>query len=196
MSPASNSLSQVSAFIRSVAARAGCYCLIAVAVTFPALTFAQDVYQQPGEFIAEAFDGQPPSSAKLWLGGQLRAEIRDILQRDLKSLRLRYWKRGGRSAWILEEIGKEKPITTGLVVNQGAIEQLKVLIFREMRGWEVKYPFFTDQFTGAVLTSGRELDRDIDGITGATLSVNALKKLARLALLLDRHTQEIIHVQR
>ena len=162
----------------------------------PGLALGQDVYQQPGAFIVEAFAGEPPSPAKLWVRGQLREEIRDILQRDLKSLRLRYWKRGVRSAWILEEIGKEKPITTGLVVNHGAIERLKVLIFRETRGWEVKYPFFTDQFTGAVLTADRELDRDIDGITGATLSVNALKRVARLALLLDQHTNEIIHAQR
>ena len=170
--------------------------LVAFGCVLPGVAPAQDVYQQPGAFIDEAFAGQPPSPAKLWVRGQLRDEIRDILQRDLKSLRLRYWKREGRSAWILEEIGKDKPITTGLVVNRGAIERLKVLIFREIRGWEVKYPFFTDQFTGVELTAERELDRDIDGITGATLSVNALKRLARLALFLDQHTNEILHAQR
>ncbi|MBT8117818.1 MAG: FMN-binding protein, partial [Gammaproteobacteria bacterium] len=89
-------------------------------------------------------------------------------------------------AWILEEIGKERPITTGLVINEQGIERLRVLVFRESRGWEVKHPFFTDQFPGIQLTAGRELDGPIDGVSGATLSVRALKKLARLALYFHR----------
>jgi hypothetical protein len=67
------------------------------------------------------------------------------------------------------------------------ILDVKVLIFRESRGWEVRYPFFTDQFKDATLTAERNLDRKIDGISGATLSVNALTKLARLALFLDSY---------
>ena len=42
-----------------------------------------------------------------------------------------------------------------------------------------------DQFKDATLTGDKELDKKIDGISGATLSVNALTKLARLALYLD-----------
>jgi hypothetical protein len=37
------------------------------------------------------------------------------------------------------------------------------------------------------LTNHFLLDRRINGITGATLSVHALTRLARLALLLHRH---------
>ena len=60
----------------------------------------------------------------------------------------------------------------------------KVLVFRESRGWEVRHPFFTDQFRDAGLTGELALDRNIDGISGATLSVRALSRLARLALYL------------
>ena len=66
-----------------------------------------------------------------------------------------------------------------------ALERIKVLEFRESRGWEVRHAFFTDQFRAARLTKDRNLDRDIDGISGATLSVRAMKKLAALALYLD-----------
>ncbi len=104
-------------------------------------------------------------------------------------LRLRYWGRDGRTAWILDEIGKEEPITTGIVVNGRAIEEVKVLIFRESRGWEVRHPFFTDQFKGARLGHDDQLDRHIDGISGATLSVRALKRLARVALFLHQHAE-------
>ncbi len=98
--------------------------------------------------------------------------------------RLRYWQQDDRTAWILEAIGKTKPITTGLVVKEGKIERLKVLQFRESRGGEIRYPFFTDQFKGLGLDEHGQLNRSIDGISGATLSVRAMKKLARIAILL------------
>ena len=124
----------------------------------------------------------------LWITKRLKPAIHDILGRDLGVLRLRYWGLNGRTVWILEEIGKEEPITTGIVVNRGAIEQVKVLIFRESRGWEIRYPVFTDQFKHARLDDEKRLDRNVDGITGATLSVRAVNKLARLALYLHQDT--------
>lgn len=144
------------------------------------------MYQLPDEFINEVFNGNPPDSEKLWIKKELKEKVRQIMGHDLGVLRLRYWQEGERTAWILEEIGKERPITTGVVVNAGSIERIKILIFRESRGWEVRYPFFTDQFKSAVLLEDSELDRSIDGISGATMSVNAVTKLARLALVLDQ----------
>ena len=113
-----------------------------------------------------------------------------ILGHRYPSLRVRYWGDARRSAWILEEIGKEKPITVGLVVNGQNIEQVRVLAFRESRGWEVRYPFFTDQFANARLTDNERLDRSIDGITGATLSVGAVTRIARVALLMHEHVTD------
>lgn len=146
---------------------------------------ADQVYQAPQAFVAEAFGGEVPPPERLWLTAEHKAKIRELLERDLGVLRVRYWARGARTVWILEEIGKDRPITTGLVVDGGALAEVRVLVFRESRGWEVKYPAFTDQFNGARLTDARRLDRRIDGISGATLSVRAVTKLARLALLLD-----------
>lgn len=144
---------------------------------------------QPEEFIESVFDGNPPQAERLWITRELNEDIRRILERDLGMMRLRYWQRDGRTAWILEEVGKEKPITTGWVVNDSGIEQLEVLIFRESRGWEIRYPFFTDQFKGLKLKQNQELDGHIDAISGATLSRNAMLKLSRLALFLhDRVT--------
>jgi hypothetical protein len=149
---------------------------------------AGGAYQQPEDFVREAFGGAPPEPSRLWLDSGLQAQIREVLERDLGVLRVRYWGRDRRTAWVLEEIGKEQPITTGIVVEDGKIDQVKVLVFRESRGFEVRYPFFTDQFRGATLREGLDLDREIDGISGATLSVRALTKLARLALLLHSHS--------
>lgn len=145
---------------------------------------AVSTYQEPSAFLDEVFAGDVPQPGVVWLTGERRDRIHEILGHDYGSLRIRYWGDAGRSAWILDEIGKEHPITTGLVVRDGRIELVRVLIFRESRGWEVRYPFFTDQFKEATLTPEGRLDRDIDNISGATLSVRALRKLARMALYL------------
>ncbi|MEJ2133242.1 MAG: FMN-binding protein [Gammaproteobacteria bacterium] len=148
------------------------------------------VYLPPEQFVVDAFGGDPPKARALWLDTELRAALGEVLGHSPPMLRVRYWARGVRTAWILEEIGKEKPITAGVVVENGAIEDVKVLVFRESRGWEIRHPFFTRQFRDRRLRSGSELDRPIDGITGATLSVRAMRKMAIAALLLDRHAQK------
>jgi hypothetical protein len=152
-------------------------CLIAALAVM-----AADVYLSPASFLEQSFDGEVPSAQRLWLTKDLKAPIHDIMGHDFGALRVRYWRIGVRTAWILEEIGKEQPITTGFVIDGGALRDVRILVYRESRGWEVRYPSFTDQFKGVSLQPSRLLDRHIDGITGATMSVNALTRLARLAL--------------
>ncbi|MDQ6983685.1 MAG: FMN-binding protein, partial [Ghiorsea sp.] len=104
-----------------------------------------------------------------------------------------YWQGGGKQAvktvWILNEIGKEENITVGFVIANQRIEELKVLVFRESRGWEIKHDFFTRQFKQLFLQDDLRLNQKIDSITGATLSVRAVEKLSRIALLLDKEVQ-------
>ena len=157
-----------------------------------ATAIAGGVYQEPDDFIKQVFDNNPPKPDVLWLDKELKKQIIEILDHKYKGLRVRYWahadetaQTNNRTAWILEEIGKEKPITAGIVINNGKIELVKVLVFRESRGWEVRHDFFTNQFKQAALKPNHRLDRSIDNISGATLSVRAVSKLARIALLLD-----------
>ena len=148
--------------------------------------FARGVYQTDKSFISEIYSNKPPSSEAVMLLGDLRSNVEEILGHPYASLRIRYWKKDGRSTWILDEIGKTEPITFGIVVKEGKIENIKVLAFREIRGWEVKYPAFTAQFTGVTLKD-KKLDKSISGISGATLSVWAMTSVAELALYLDQH---------
>lgn len=110
-----------------------------------------------------------------------------MLGHDYPAMRLRYWCQAERSAWVLEEIGKELPITVGVIVDKDYIQSLRVLTYRENRGGEVASPSFSDQFNGGSLDTSGELDAKIDGISGATLSVHALTRLANIALFL--HTE-------
>jgi len=151
------------------------------------LAIPEETYQTSEAFLSEVFDGAVPPPSMLWLTGDLRDRTRAILGHTPATLRTRYWRKDQRTAWILEEIGKEHPITVGLVVQDDHLEIIKVLVYRESRGWEVRHDFFTRQFNQARLREGAQLDRHIDGIAGATLSVNAMRKLARLALSYHRH---------
>ena len=150
---------------------------------------AGGVYQEPDDFINEVFDNKPPKADVLWLNKDLKKQIAEILDHKYRGLRVRYRSQDKRSVWILDEIGKEKPITAGIVINDGQIDRVKVLVFRESRGWEVRHDFFTDQFKQAKLEDNHRLDKNIDNISGATLSVRAVRKLAQIALLLDQHIQ-------
>jgi len=146
-----------------------------------------EVYLSPQNFLQQAFSPKKvPKSKVVWLSGTLAVEAKEILGHRYKKARVRYWKDELHSAWILDEIGKEKPITVGVLIKDQRIERLQVLVFRESRGWEVRHSFFTDQFKGRVLSAKKRLDQSVDNISGATLSVRAVSKLARLALLLDK----------
>lgn len=92
--------------------------------------------------------------------------------------------------WIINEIGKTKPITVAIIIKNKKITRLKVLAFRESRGWEVKHSFFTDQFKQNSLNPNLSLSKPIDGISGATLSVRALTKTAQLALFFDSQLEQ------
>jgi hypothetical protein len=150
----------------------------------------EDVYLTPEQFAAEAV-GSPVSKPEvLWLTKDVAAQASRILGHAPYQLRQRYWKSGDKTAWILEEIGKEELITAGFVIENGKLLQARILVYRESRGGEVRYPAFLKQYEGAALDSERQLDRNIDGISGATLSVRAMGRMARLALYFDQLSRD------
>ncbi len=149
---------------------------------------AKGVYQTPEAFIQAGFQGEPPTPKVIWLSQPLKETMTNILSHSYHGLRVRYWGKGNRTAWILNEVGKEKPITVGIIVHAGQLERVTILTFRESRGGEVRYPSFTDQFINAKLKNSHDLDKPIDGISGATLSVRAVEKTAKLALFLHQQT--------
>ena len=59
-----------------------------------------------------------------------------------------------------------------------------MLAFRESWGNEIRYHIFSQQFNDVTLVN-QQLDRHINGLSGATMSVRAMIDMARLALYLD-----------
>jgi Na+-translocating ferredoxin:NAD+ oxidoreductase RnfG subunit len=88
-------------------------------------------------------------------------------------------------AVILDMIGKERPITFMVVVNpDGTVRAVEVLVYRESQGFEIRSPRFMKQFEGKTIQSPLRAGRDIDIITGATLSSRSTAYVVKKALAL------------
>lgn len=144
-------------------------------------------YLTKKEFLSQVFTEVTPEKKTLWLNKDIQSRLTKILDHKYPKLRLKYWKHEGQTVWFMEKIGKEKPITFGISIKDERVHQIRVLAFRESRGWEIKMKAFTDQFDNIGTDQENNLDQHIDGITGATMSVNAMKKITRAALMLAKH---------
>ena len=138
-------------------------------------------------------DANQLNSKTLWLKKPMQEKIKRILNHNYPKLRLRYKMLSPlensspsniTTVWFLEEIGKEKPISFAISVKNSNVQLIRVLEYRESRGYEVQIPAFTEQFDQIGVDNNGLLNKDIDGITGATMSVSAMKKIARLSILL------------
>jgi hypothetical protein len=158
-------------------------------IMLPPMASAASVYETQEEFLDRAFSGSPPGPNLIWLSGERKSTVREILGHDYPALRLRYWCAEQRSAWVVEEIGKELPITVGVIIDADYIKSLRVLTYRENRGGEVSTPAFSEQFIDTGLDDTDKLDKHIDGISGATLSVQALTRLATMTLYLHAESE-------
>ena len=127
-------------------------------------------------------------------GGELRDQLGQILGHkpsfEVQILGLQTAKPCG----FLDEVGKQRPITAGVVINQGKIDDIQVLgFFAKVAAGEVKYDFFTAQFDQLWLQHDHQLSQSVDNVTGATLSVKAMTRMAKAALLLHQYTNQATH---
>ncbi|MBT3939850.1 MAG: FMN-binding protein [Pelagibacterales bacterium] len=143
---------------------------------------AEDGLISKEQFIEKAFGKKDVSKGRLRFKEEVKKTAQKIMGSKYKKVLMRYWIEGNRTAWILNRIGKVKPITAGFIIDNCKIVSVHVLVYRESHGWEIKYPSFRDQFKGIGMRNEYKLDKSIDGISGATLSVNSMRIMASLAL--------------
>jgi FMN-binding domain len=88
-------------------------------------------------------------------------------------------------AVIVEEIGKHRPITFVVGVgNDRKIKDAALMVYREAYGGEVRDRRFLQQYKGKELKDPLLPYRDIQNISGATLSVEAIGRGSKKALVL------------
>ncbi len=148
------------------------------------LSYAKGIYSTKEQMLKTVFPNDKYEQKTLWINGDLKQRLQKTFGRQSVGLRTRYWQDGQLTFWILNEIGKELPITIGVVLEDDLIRDIVVMEYRESRGGEVRRKAFTRQFEGAELKANSKLSVDIDGISGATLSVRAMKRVAQAALIM------------
>lgn len=152
---------------------------------------AERVYNRTSDYVKGFFDGDTPPKATIWVIGELRDNINEVLNGvEGTPVRYRYWRKDKRTLWVLESVARTMPITSGVVVEDGKIVDVSVLTYRESRGHEIQNRLHRAQFPGAAITGGTKLDKPINGISGSTLSVNSLNRMARIALLLHNDVMD------
>lgn len=86
---------------------------------------------------------------------------------------------------VLNETGKHGSITFIITINpDGKIKDIAVLESREVKGAKIAKKRFLRQFIGKSLKDPLRLRKDIDAVTGATISSNAATRAARKALVI------------
>ena len=169
--------------------------MLGLAATLPAYEVQIRHLSQP-DFLQQVFADQEPQPGLLPLRGELRERVTKVLGHPYRGMRLRYWHSDEISAWIIDEKSKDMPMTVGVAVGPEGIVDLEILVYREPRGGEVHQAFFRRQYRGMTLGENDTLSGQVDGITGATLSVDATSRVAAMALVLHQAVMELslIHI--
>ena len=87
--------------------------------------------------------------------------------------------------FMLDVIGESLPITFAIgVTADGALQDVQVMVYREPQGEAIQEKRFRKQFVGKRSKDPITLDKDIDAISGATISSRSATFAARKGLLL------------
>ena len=142
------------------------------------------------DFLNKVFNNQIPKKERIIVKGEYKEKIKSIMGNKYKKRMFSYWRNNTEQIWILNSIGKYKPITAAFITNNCKVKSSHVLVYREQHGYEIKYPAFLLQFKETEMDKTLKLNTKIDNISGATLSVNSMKRMARTALLLSKLSNE------
>ena len=166
------------------------YTFIIYAVFFTELSYAK-LTPDEEKFLKKIETSEKLTKNRLILKGPQLEKIKVPMGHTYKKRIFTYWKTdSNKTLWILNSIGKYKPITAAFLVDKCKINSAHVLTYREQHGYEIKYPSFLSQFVSVGVDDKLDLTEVLDNISGATLSVNSMDRMARTAVILDSISNE------
>ena len=118
----------------------------------------------------------------LTLDKQIKKKVENHVKQKFYRDKLYYWTISQADstiayAFLDNVIGKSMPITFMVIVNiDGDIINANVIKYREAYGSEVGNKGWLQQFINFNNISTYNIDKDIDGISGATISVKSMSK--------------------
>lgn len=139
-------------------------------------------YSEESALKAAFRDAGKIEKKRLWFSEEERERLSLFLDMAFREKTLPVYVAKGNGgtlgyAFIDHVIGKTEQITYMVVLSpEGAVMKVKILAFREPQGYEVRNEKWRDQFVGKKHGSPLALGKDIDVISGATLSCRAITK--------------------
>ncbi|MDT8447296.1 MAG: FMN-binding protein [bacterium] len=163
-------------------------------VALGAPAFGQ-VFEDPDAALQSALRSGEQLTPVSWSG--LSAEVAAALKAQSGQALRRSWTRCHQAqsasqptAYLCIDnmIGKTEPITylARIAHPSGRLEDLRLLIYRESVGAEIRHPLFLAQFLGKDTQAPLGLSQDIQAISGATYSSRAVAQGSRKLLWLYR----------
>ena len=116
------------------------------------------------------------------LNKKIKKKVENIVKQRFYKDKLYYWTITQEDstkayAFLDNVIGKSMPITFMVILNiDGEIENVNVIKYREAYGSEVGSKSWLQQFINFNNNSDYNIGKDIDGISGATISVKSMSK--------------------
>ena len=122
------------------------------------------------------FPGASFTRADVTLSDEQKKQIEDASGADVRDRTQQVWKVEGGGWLIIDEVlGKHEFITYALGLDAaGAVKQIEVLDYRETYGSEIRDAKWRAQFTGMTSPSAPKLGKNIQNVSGATLSCRHL----------------------
>jgi len=155
--------------------------VVVASVLIAGPSYADRVYLTVDQALANAFAGDVTVERKVvWITEAQAAQVEERAGSPLprRVVKAYVGRRGGEIvgyAFVDDVIGKTEPITYMVTITPDAtVERLDLLVFRETHGYEIERASWRDRFRGLRLGDGLRVGREIDKISGATLSCRAV----------------------
>jgi Na+-translocating ferredoxin:NAD+ oxidoreductase RnfG subunit len=131
------------------------------------------------------------SSDRRWIGSQLRMSFSSQSANDIVMYQGFNDQEGLGMAFIINEQGKYYPITIMIHITPTfELGDMVVMVYREKIGSGIRKRRFIKQFIGKTKEDPLMVSRDINGITGATISSWSVATAGKKALLLAHAYQK------
>jgi thiamine biosynthesis lipoprotein ApbE/Na+-translocating ferredoxin:NAD+ oxidoreductase RnfG subunit len=149
------------------------------------------VYLTPEEALGRLMpEGSKIRQETIKLTSMQKEEVEKLLGSGIREDSYTVWigdkdEKPAAYAVVLDVIGKERPITFMVAVSsERKLSGLEVLVYRESQGSEIRSKRFMRQFIDKTIAAPLMIGRDIDSISGATLSSRSTAHAAKKALAL------------
>jgi Na+-translocating ferredoxin:NAD+ oxidoreductase RnfG subunit len=160
-----------------------------VLVAHPPAALADQVFLKEAAAAKEMFPESTASTRlEIVLDDAETTLLEKLLARKVSLRKYAYWRvmTGAETMghiFVVEVMAQTYPITFAVAVGANhAVRDVQVMIYREPRGEEIREKRFRAQFSGKKASDPLQLGRDIDAISGATISSRSAAYAAKKAL--------------